>query len=55
MIVAQHNCSNQNDSGVGSRGPAKWNKQMATKREKPKENIHLGCNSKHQHTFLQTR
>lgn len=42
MIVAQHNCSNQNDSGVGSRGSAKWNKQMATKRKKSKENIHLG-------------
>lgn len=42
MIVAQHNCSNQNDSGVGSRGSAKWNKQMATKRKKSKENSHLG-------------
>lgn len=42
MIVAQHNCSNQNDSRVGSRGSGKWTKQMATKRKKSKENIHLG-------------
>lgn len=42
MIVAQHNCSNQDDSEVGSRGSAKWNEQMATERKKSKGNIHLG-------------
>lgn len=42
MIVAQHNCSNQNDSRAGSRGSAKWDKQMATKKKESKENIHLG-------------
>lgn len=42
MTVALHNCSNKDDSGVGSRGSAKWNKQMATERKKSKENTHLG-------------
>lgn len=42
MIAAQHNCSNQNDSRVGSGGSAKWSKQMATKRKMSKQNIHLG-------------
>lgn len=55
MIVAQHNCSKENDSGVGSGGSAKWNKQMATKRKKSKENIHLGFQVKAPIQILQTR
>lgn len=52
MTVALHNCSNKDDSGVGSRGSAKWNKQMATERKKSKENTHLGFQFKAAIHFL---
>lgn len=52
MTVALHNCSNKDDSGVGSRGSAKWNKQMATERKKSKENTHLGFQFKAPIRFL---
>ena len=45
MPAAPHNCSNQTNSGAGSRGPAKWNKQMATK-EKAKGKYPLGLQLK---------
>lgn len=51
MTAALHNCSNKDDSGVGSRGSAKWNKQMA-REEKVKGKYSLRVSIQSTNTLL---